>query len=608
LTRYKLALNSLILKAIRIIAMRSSNFILKSAVVIAISCTPLSAFADKSWSKKSVRKAQSILNMHGYKVGAEDGIWGTKTQVALKQFCNDRKLDCDNDEDEVIDTLKDEASLYCDKRYTPSAGELNPTSYDRTFKLSSTYGYASRTVLPSFENFTNGKEVAGDHPDSTQAIIRAVADFNLDGMDDLIVTFHETQQKSMVLYSDGEGGFEKVWLPEASKSRLLREVSVGDFNNDGRPDIYGHTAPHDWTKRSDNYKKSDTKFGRDEPDFLLINIPDGFKEIDISDLTNGNNHQGAVADLNADGFLDIISLDQKENFEGRSEFFLYGSKDLTFSKAQPVPNTLAKMQYHDVEAGDVNNDGLVDLVISRVLPQTNIMSPGELIILLNTAKGIENGKILKVGKFLQDAQRWKDVLEYRQCLAEKQGFGDPYEARPGTSEITLHDYDNDGDLDIFYTQHIGGSFKNRGSIDKGSRIKLLRNEYPDFVDITETVIPDQRPLEVYTRKYGVGRPFKIFFSDVNLDDKADLILSGYSKSFHEIDNGAVSQNPYIYLFDGSKYDAVHRDDTGDLQWRSQYTPADLNGDGINDFVTVRFARKTVKHHVIDTYLAFPWLK
>ena len=332
------------------------------------------------------------------------------------------------------------------------------------------------------------------------------------------------------------------------------------------------------------------------------------KEIDISDLTNGNNHQGAVADLNADGFLDIISLDQKENFEGRSEFFLYGSKDLTFSKAQPVPNTLAKMQYHDVEAGDVNNDGLVDLVISRVLPQTNIMSPGELIILLNTAKGIENGKILKVGKFLQDAQRWKDVLEYRQCLAEKQGFGDPYEARPGTSEITLHDYDNDGDLDIFYTQHIGGSFKNRGSIDKGSRIKLLRNEYPDFVDITETVIPDQRPLEVYTRKYGVGRPFKIFFSDVNLDDKADLILSGYSKSFHEIDNGAVSQNPYIYLFDGSKYDAVHRDDTGDLQWRSQYTPADLNGDGINDFVTVRFARKTVKHHVIDTYLAFPWLK
>ena len=129
--------------------MSNSNFIIKSALVMSLTCMPITAFADKSWSKKSVLKAQSILNMHGYEVGAEDGIWGTKTQVALKQFCNDRKLDCDNDEDEVIDTLKDEASLYCDKRYTPSAAELNPASYGRTFKLSSTYGYASRTVLPT---------------------------------------------------------------------------------------------------------------------------------------------------------------------------------------------------------------------------------------------------------------------------------------------------------------------------------------------------------------------------------------------------------------------------------------------------------------------------
>lgn len=57
--------------------MRSSNFILKSAVVIAISCTPLSAFADKSWSRKSTRKAQAVLNLHGYNAGVEDGIWGT---------------------------------------------------------------------------------------------------------------------------------------------------------------------------------------------------------------------------------------------------------------------------------------------------------------------------------------------------------------------------------------------------------------------------------------------------------------------------------------------------------------------------------------------------
>ena len=66
-----------------------------------------------------------------------------------------------------------------------------------------------RTVLPSYKNFTNAEELSED-PDwiGTQPVVRAVADFNLDGFDDIIVAFHETKQLTAVMYSDGKGRFD----------------------------------------------------------------------------------------------------------------------------------------------------------------------------------------------------------------------------------------------------------------------------------------------------------------------------------------------------------------------------------------------------------------
>ena len=159
--------------------------------------------------------------------------------------------------------------------------------------------------------------------------MRAVADFNNDGFDDFLITYHETRRRSSIIFSDGEGGLDLIDLPDASTSRLLREVSVTDFNGDGLLDIYGHTAPHDW-RGKEGIKNE--KYGTDEPDFLLLNT-DGqnFKSIDMSALMNSNNHQGAVADFNQDGFVDVFSQPQKSK---NRRFILYNKDGTKFERGK----------------------------------------------------------------------------------------------------------------------------------------------------------------------------------------------------------------------------------------------------------------------------------
>ena len=494
----------------------------------------------------------------------------------------------------------------CDETFTPTASELNPPEY-ADFLFEATFSEGDRTFLPSYKHFTEAEEITKGR--GSQPVVQAVADFNLDGLEDLLIAFHETRQKGLLLLSTGNGDFREKWLPEASKSRLLREVSIGDFDHDGRPDIYGHTAPHDWTHELRSGKPSGSfpeSYGRDEPDFLLLNKASGFVVVeDISVLTNANNHQGAVADLNNDGFLDVVSLDQKEN-EGSDEFILYGYEQNKFKRGRPLPRMIAEMQYMDVEAGDLNGDGLVDLVFTQNIPQANIMSPGEVIILMNSVAGIELGEIKRVGKFLDKPERWRAVLAYHECLATNEGFGKSYGPRPGTGEITLEDFDQDGDLDIFYTQHIGGGFSKKTSKDKGTNIKVLRNDYPQFVDVTPTVIPHQEMLKIFTREFGFGRPLAIHFMDLDLDGTEDLLLSNYNTHYHQIEG--IEANAFIYLKRGEAFLPVKRKTLGSLEWRKHHTPIDLNGDGLKDLASFRYDRKKSEKMVVDTYIANPWMQ
>lgn len=478
----------------------------------------------------------------------------------------------------------------CDEKLAEETYESVPLDEFSFFVFDANFTRGDRTVLPSYKNFTNAEELNED-PDriGTQPIVRAVADFNLDGFDDIIVAFHETNQLTAVMYSDGKGRFDLSWLPEASRTRLLREVNIADFDQDGRPDIYGHTAPHDW-------KNNKGAGGDAEPDFLILNKSEGLQSIDIEKITNGNNHQGAIADLNNDGYLDIVSFDQRTKISNRLKTILYNDGNNNFKKGSQLPNSITNNPYYDVEAGDLNGDGLIDLVFSRENYQTNKKFPDKqmLLVLMNNKDGIENGEVLKVGKPWFDKIYWDSYKTYLSCLEKKEKYGKPKQLKIKSGEIALFDYDNDGDLDIFYTQQLATNFSNKKVRERGSALSVLNNQYPNFIDVTEEVIPFQPVNRIHSND-GLGPTRKIYFEDINNDNQKDLILSNFRTNKNR-------QYPFIFLNKMNKFHPVSKSNMGNLEFRSQLIPLDLNGDGNIDFVSTRYAKRGIKKFVFDTFL------
>ena len=72
--------------------------------------------------------------------------------------------------------------------------------------------------------------------------IKAVADFNNDGIDDLVLHYFEAYIPPLILYGTTEGLFEQAVVDENAKRRVIRNGSVADFNNDGYLDFVGFTA------------------------------------------------------------------------------------------------------------------------------------------------------------------------------------------------------------------------------------------------------------------------------------------------------------------------------------------------------------------------------
>ena len=133
----------------------------------------------------------------------------------------------------------------CEERFSAELKEPESVPWVEGWSFEESFEEEEELNVPSYLQFTEAKEVNGGREHS-QPVVRAVADFDGDGFDDFLIVFHETRRHASIVYSDGAGGMKLVDLPASTTRRLVREVSLADFNGDGLIDIYGHTAPHDW--------------------------------------------------------------------------------------------------------------------------------------------------------------------------------------------------------------------------------------------------------------------------------------------------------------------------------------------------------------------------
>ncbi len=179
----------------------------------------------------------------------------------------------------------------------------------------------------------------------TEPYSMAMGDFNNDHNLDLAVSGQEADAdlNLRVFLGDGAGGF----APEASYVTYWAEaVTAADLNNDGNVDLA---------------VACDADGSHDQPDSVVVFMGNGtgtFQKSDAYEVDAGPKGI-AAADLDGDGYLDLASTSSGSLHNGIS--ILMNDGDGTFGTRTDYP---AAGNSQGVAAGDLDNDGWVDLAIA----------------------------------------------------------------------------------------------------------------------------------------------------------------------------------------------------------------------------------------------------
>ena len=251
----------------------------------------------------------------------------------------------------------------------------------------------------------------------------------------------------------------------------------------------------------------------------------------------------AVGDINNDGLEDLYF---SGNQVGDKLYLNLGNlkfQDITERSGISNSNTWSS----GVVMEDVNNDGYLDIYVSKVSPVSSQKAYNKLYI--------NNGDLTFVEK--------------------SKTFGLDFSGF--STQAAFFDYDLDGDLDMYLLNHAIHTVRSYGTAEKrfesdslsGDRFyeNRLNEKEKMFVDVT-------KKANIYDTPLGYG--LAVTTTDINNDGYLDIYVGN---DFHE--------NDYIYLNNGDKTFTESAQNT--LSHMSHFTMgvdvADLNGDGLLDIFT-----------------------
>ncbi|NOX45721.1 MAG: T9SS type A sorting domain-containing protein [Chlorobi bacterium] len=374
--------------------------------------------------------------------------------------------------------------------------------------------------------------------DATLAASVTAADVDLDGDMD-VLSVQKTDNTVLLYLNDGSGDFSESIIVTAS-AQIPVVVTTADLNNDSYPDIiagYGQTDKIVFFLNNGDGTFLPEEVITDQADFITNIVTadlDNDGNVDIVSVSKNDNKVAwyqnldgngsfsnqiiisqtltnayglAVADFDLDGDTDIVASAPNDD-----KIYLFRNDSLDFH-VQLVSSEVREP--HGLASGDFNNDGLIDIA---------------------ALDSWESGYTNKVYWFVNG----KSCFVVHNINQIRSSW-----------HLAMNDYDQDGDLDIFYSdgQYVcwvdnlgpGGSFSEEHILfDAGYNIWDLGFADADNDGFEDLFVADamgdsffwvpnldgsgQFGAPVYIDTQGNG-PASIDFSDIDGDNNMDVLMA-----------------------------------------------------------------------------------
>ena len=320
----------------------------------------------------------------------------------------------------------------------------------------------------------------------------AIGDFNNDGKTDMIGGSYDPGT-IFLWHGDDAGNWERVHRFRITGD--IRSLAVGDLNNDGWLDIVSSSMGD--TNGVQAWINHNGKF-------------QDFKPVTEKDFYNGLR----LADINNDGILDVIASNKTEETKGGINVWLGSGNGSFIKETGPTRRNL----YSDVEVGDFNNDGKLDIVGAAW---------GHYGGALRAWLGSGDGRWSAVGTEIEKGSFWGvDV-------ADVNGDGNP-------DIISAANFDG---VKIHYGDGKGNFSKKKILAKKGNfwRAKAVDLNNDGLLDIAATLSDNNGVIVWYQKDWfnwliakdeglpSKGFYFDIDFADFNADNRLDIAAAAYGE-------------------------------------------------------------------------------